>query len=458
MAQINLETRMAAMEDQNRPKKRRSIGLPVLAGALALGGALGAYVLAANMQQVSTPPLDTSDVQDFQRGQGTGDRLTFETPEPEQRLEDALIRIEETLEGSGPQSVVVNPNAGVGAELAAMRQALADSNAGRDQAIAQAVAGLREAFEDRAAELENAAQQAERELANLKSSADARANSLQAKLDAERMQREALEVEMAHEETLALDAQRNAQAARDATELANLQILSPAVIYANSQSVAAAGAGAPSGRSGDRKLSDNEEFLHSPPALIIQQAEQLQDPGRTLVQGSVVQAALQVAINSDLPGNVIAVISEPVPSFAGDTILIPRGSRLFGSYSAGIEAGQKRILIVWSRILTPEGTSMQIASVGGDQLGRSGLTGIVDTKFAARFGGAALISLIGAGPSIASSSVGDDVVSDTLQRIAEDLEDTTGAAIVQQLNRKPTIYVDQGASVTVLVDRDVVIW
>ena len=165
-----------------------------------------------------------------------------------------------------------------------------------------------------------------------------------------------------------------------------------------------------------------------------------------------------MAINSDLPGNVVAVVSEPVPSFAGNTILIPRGSRLFGSYSAGVQAGQKRILIAWSRILTPDGISMQIASVGGDRLGRSGVTGFVDSKFGERFGGAALISLMGSVPSIAAARIKDGTTSDTVVAISEDLEDATGTAITEQLSRKPTIYIDQGASVTVLVDRDVVIY
>lgn len=181
-------------------------------------------------------------------------------------------------------------------------------------------------------------------------------------------------------------------------------------------------------------------------------------PDRTLAQGSVIQAALQTAINSDLPGNVVAVVSEPVPAFSGDRILIPRGSRLFGQYRSGIEVNQKRILILWTRVLTPDGTSMDIAAVGGDQLGRSGLTGLVDTKFDERFGGAALISIIGAAPSVAAEQAQDEVTGEVLENIGEDLSDATSSVIADQVSIAPTIYVDQGASVTVLVDRDVVIY
>ncbi len=181
-------------------------------------------------------------------------------------------------------------------------------------------------------------------------------------------------------------------------------------------------------------------------------------PDRTLAQGSVVQAALQTAINSDLPGNVVAVVSEPVLAFSGERVLIPRGSRLFGQYRSGIDINQKRILILWTRILTPDGISMEIASAGGDQLGRSGLTGLVDTKFMERFGGAALISVIGAAPSVAAEAASDETASVVLESVGEDLQDAVGSVIAEQIAITPTIYVDQGANVTVLVDQDVVIF
>lgn len=457
MANKTIEERMVAMEDQNQDKRRVRLGLPLVGGALTLAGALSAYFLAANVQSQTQTPLDTSKVEEFQRGQTAGDRLTLARPEPEQRVEEAIIQIADVLETPVPVPRTPAPNAELAAELAAMRQALAKSTAGRDKAIANAVTGLKEAFEDRAAELEDAAVKAERDLTALKASARARENTLQSMIDAERGQREALEAAIARDDLMAQDAQRAEQDARDAAELEQLQIQSPAVIYAANQPGTAA-SGAASVSDGERTLSDDESFLRSSPALIVQEAEQMQEPDRTLAQGSVVQATLQIAINSDLPGNVVAVVSEPVPSFAGDSILVPRGSRLFGSYSAGVQAGQKRVLIVWNRILTPDGISMQIASVGGDRLGRSGVTGFVDSKFGERFGGAALISLMGSGPSIAAARIKDGTTADTVVAISEDLEDATGTAIAEQLSRKPTIYIDQGASVTVLVDRDVVIY
>ena len=248
------------------------------------------------------------------------------------------------------------------------------------------------------------------------------------------------------------------QARRDADALRRAQVTSPPVLYSAGGSVARSGAASGNGGGADYEATQDEAFLNRAPALKVDTASQMIDPERTLAQGSVVQAVLQTAINSDLPGNVVAVVSEPVQSFAGDSVLVPRGSRLFGSYKSDINTHQKRILIAWNRILTPDGISMQISAVGGDSLGRSGLTGFVDARFDERFGGAALISLIGAGPALAAQSVRNETASDALVSVAEDLQDASSTVMAEQLSIAPTIYVDQGASVTVIVDRDVVIY
>ena len=456
----DMQNRLAAVGGNAAKKKKRGIGVPAVGLALAGAAALGAFALASSMQQNDDVPLETSEVQDFQAGAGNGGRLTFDTNKPESKVEEALIRIDKVLEAPTPQLIqtAATLDSGLAEELAAMRKALAENTAGRDKAIAEAVSGLKGAFEDRAAELEEAVKKAETELASVQSTAEARQNSLQVMLDAEKARREGLEMELQRSDMMSLEAQRMEQVARDAAELEKLQITSPAVIYANGQSAGGSRSAGSTASSKAYGISENEAFLQNAPALQVEEAERMQDPERTLAQGSVVQAVLQTAINSDLPGNAVAVASEPVPSFAGDNILVPRGSKLFGAYRSGIEVNQKRILIVWNRILTPDGTSMQISSVGGDQLGRSGLTGFVDTRFDERFGGAALISLIGAGPSIAAARADDEITSDTLESVGEDLQDAAGTVIAEQLAIAPTIYIDQGASVTVLVDRDVVIW
>ena len=125
----------------------------------------------------------------------------------------------------------------------------------------------------------------------------------------------------------------------------------------------------------------------------------------TVIQGTMIQAVMETALDSSLPGQTRAIISEDVFSFDGTRLLIPRGSRLIGRYRSGIEISQRRVTIAWDRIILPDNQSIQISAFGGDELGRSGVTGFVDTRFAQRFGSAALISIISAAPSAAAAQV-----------------------------------------------------
>jgi len=296
-----------------------------LAIALALGGGGAAYLLATNLQE-GTEGLETSDVETFQdQRTGNGGRLEFPPDEAEQRVNDALIAVEEAL-----------------------------------------VSDLREAFQVQTDALEASIAAKDTELENAQRQNEARLAGLQAMLDAERAQREGLEAEMARDGLIAdqrlleerqrqEEEQRQREAEQAAQELLTAQIVSPSVVYADGPRATSTGGTSPNaavaGADGPT-LSENEQYLRqSARPLDVQEASQMAFPERTLSQGSVIQAALQTAINSDLPGSVVAVVSEPVPAFSGDQILIPRGSRLFGQYRSGIELNQKRILILWTRVL-----------------------------------------------------------------------------------------------------------
>lgn len=468
----NLQERLGKFNDGSRRKSRSRFGVTALALALSLGGAGVAYFLATEWQ---TDPdrLQTSDVEPFQDDRlSNGGRLEFPSDEADQRVNDAIIAVEEALEVPAPATPEIEPSAEVLAELAELREALAAAQAERNAEIQSAVSDLRDAFADQTSALEAAVAERDERLATLERENETRLNSLQSLLDAERAQREALEAERAND-ALVRDQQlleerrrqeqeqQRREAERQAAELMTAQIRSPAVVYSTGSTASPSGTGGPpnGSASADLALNENETYLRgAAQPLEVDEATQMERPDRTLTQGSVIQAALQTAINSDLPGNVVAVVAEPVYAFSGDAILIPRGSRLFGQYRSGVEVNQKRILVLWTRILTPDGTSMQIASVGGDQLGRSGLTGLVDTKFDERFGGAALISIIGAAPAVAANSTEDEVTREVLEEVGNDLEDATSSVIADQVSISPTIYVDQGAMVTVLVDRDVVVY
>lgn len=190
----------------------------------------------------------------------------------------------------------------------------------------------------------------------------------------------------------------------------------------------------------------------------VTQAEVIANPSNTIIQGTMIQAVMETALDSSLPGQTRAVVSEDVYSFDGSQLLIPRGSRLIGRYRSGIDIAQRRVTIAWDRIILPDNQTIQISSFGGDELGRSGVTGFVDTRFDERFGSAALISLISAAPSAAAASVEDETTAGVLGDVGDDLADATDSVIGDYLSIGPVIYVDQGARVTVMVDRDLEIF
>jgi type IV secretion system protein VirB10 len=176
-------------------------------------------------------------------------------------------------------------------------------------------------------------------------------------------------------------------------------------------------------------------------------ASRFSNPATTVPQGTVMQAVLETALNSNHPGFARAVISRDVSSFDGSHVLIPKGSKLFGEYKADLSYGQNRALIQWRRLMRPDGSTIDVDSPTADPLGRAGVKGKVDTHFFERFGGAILQSVLDAGVQLATREAAGDTVVLSLpnnsQTIATRSEDI-----------RPTIKVRQGTSVSVFVGRD----
>jgi len=239
----------------------------------------------------------------------------------------------------------------------------------------------------------------------------------------------------------------------------NDQITSDALVFDESRP--RGGRSAAGGAADVRELNEQEEFLAASASTEVTTANvtRLDDPSRTIVQGSFLEATLETAISTELPGIIRAVLSVDAWSHDGSTILLPRGTRLIGEYSSRVNVAQQRAQIAWTRAITPAGESIMLGSIGADALGRSGQTGFVDTRFAERFGSAALISLIGAAPVlVAGESSGSDggAGSDLATDVSRDLRRSTSSALDDYLRIKPTIYIDQGMRMTVIVNRDLV--
>ena len=184
-------------------------------------------------------------------------------------------------------------------------------------------------------------------------------------------------------------------------------------------------------------------------------AGQMHDLGRVVPQGAVISAVLETAINSDLPGSVRAVVSRDVRSFDGSRILIPRGSKLVGQYKSAAAIGQTRAFVVWSRIISPTGVTIDVGSPATDRLGRGGLDGEVDTHFFRRFGASILLSVVSAGAqALANSAAGNNGNTTLVIGSPAQATQVADAALQQQINIPDTIRVAQGAPVQVFVARD----
>lgn len=170
----------------------------------------------------------------------------------------------------------------------------------------------------------------------------------------------------------------------------------------------------------------------------------LRNPKFIVPQGAMISAVLETAINSDLPGFVRAIVSRDVTSFDGSRVLIPRGSRLVGQYRSEVALGQSRAFVIWTRLLRPDGVSVQLASPGTDPLGRAGLDGRVDRHYLQRFGPSLLTTAITA--ALSGSNRSNQLVIGTAQSAASSA--SAGDVI------KPTVTVAQGTAIQVFVARD----
>jgi type IV secretion system protein VirB10 len=174
--------------------------------------------------------------------------------------------------------------------------------------------------------------------------------------------------------------------------------------------------------------------------------------GSLIPQGTIIPGVLETAINSDLPGYTRAVVSRDVRGFDGRTVLIPRGSRLIGQYKSAVALGASRAFVIWTRVIRPDGVSIQIGSPGTDPLGTAGLTGSVNRHFFTRFGGSILLSVLNAGVSAGVAAVSRTPT--TSISIGSPSAAVGAASSIQPDAIPPTIKVPQGSAINIFVSRD----
>lgn len=179
----------------------------------------------------------------------------------------------------------------------------------------------------------------------------------------------------------------------------------------------------------------------------------------TLLAGSIISASLITGVNSDLPGQTIAQVTENAyDTVAGEHLLIPQGTRLIGKYDSVVAFGQKRALLVWTRIILPNGNSIVVENLPAtDAAGYAGLEDEVDFHTWQLLKGIGLATLLGVGTQL---TLGNDE-GDLVKALRESIQQTTNRAgqrlIERQLDVQPTITVRPGWPVRVIVAKDLVL-
>ncbi|WP_420346538.1 TrbI/VirB10 family protein [Pelagibius sp.] len=203
------------------------------------------------------------------------------------------------------------------------------------------------------------------------------------------------------------------------------------------------------------------DFLGEEVDSAIYNPHALQDPASPyqVMAGTVIAASLITGINSDLPGRVIAQVTENVyDTVSGRYVLIPQGSRVIGTYDSVVAFGQERALVVWQRIIMPDGSSVVIENLPAtDTAGYAGLEDEVNFHTWRLLKGIVLSTLLGVSTELTFGDEEDDLV-EAIRESTQDSVNQAGQRITERnLNIQPTITVRPGWPLRIIVNKDMVL-
>uniref|UniRef100_C6DZ83 Conjugation TrbI family protein n=1 Tax=Geobacter sp. (strain M21) TaxID=443144 RepID=C6DZ83_GEOSM len=180
--------------------------------------------------------------------------------------------------------------------------------------------------------------------------------------------------------------------------------------------------------------------------------------------GTILPATLITGINSDLPGQIVAQLRENVyDSVTGNHLLVPQGTRLIGEYDSKVAFGQERVLVIWTRLILPNGSSIGLEGMPGiDLSGYAGMTGKVNNHYGKLITGVVLGSVIGAGAQVAVGGQGAPNVPPSFGQLAvsgaaQNINQTAQRHTDKVLNMQPTIEVTPGDKINVFVTKDMIL-
>ncbi|MGY3443465.1 TrbI/VirB10 family protein [Bradyrhizobium sp. USDA 4473] len=211
----------------------------------------------------------------------------------------------------------------------------------------------------------------------------------------------------------------------------------------------------------DRKLA----FVNAPADRRTVSPDRITRPASPYIvqAGTVIPGALITGIRSDLPGQVTAQVTENLyDTPTGRFLLVPQGARLIGIYDSQVTFGQSRVLLVWTRLIMPNGRSIVLErQPGADAAGYAGLEDQVDNHWGELFKAAALSTFLAVGTELGAGSdanSNDSAIIQALRHGASDSLNQTGQQVVRRsLNIQPTLTVRPGFPIRVVVNRDLIL-
>jgi len=207
----------------------------------------------------------------------------------------------------------------------------------------------------------------------------------------------------------------------------------------------------------DRKLA----FVNAVADRRTVSPDRLQGPASPYVvqAGTLIAGALLTGSRSDLPGQITGQVTENVyDSPTGRYLLIPQGAKLIGIYDSQVTFGQSRVLLVWTRLIMPNGRSIVLdRQQGADPQGFSGLEDEVDNHWGELFKAALLSTLLSVGSEAGRSGQENDLIQAIRQGASNSISQTGQQIVGRQLNIQPTLTIRQGFPIRVIVNRDLVL-
>ncbi|UPG95821.1 TrbI/VirB10 family protein [Luteibacter aegosomatissinici] len=211
------------------------------------------------------------------------------------------------------------------------------------------------------------------------------------------------------------------------------------------------------------RMSNNNNLAYTAKSPdVASSASPLTHPDTLMLRGTFIRCVLETRIITDIPGFTSCVVTEPVYSFSGKRLLLPKGSKVMGKYE--MEPDGPRVAVIWDRIVTPTGIDVNMASPGIDTLGGAGHPGQYNAHWGSRIGAALLISLLSDafkyeaaehGPS--QTTISNGVVTQTPfeSNTAATIQMLANQAVQRAANRPATVTINQGTVLAIYVAKDV---